>query len=45
VQAREVEGEERDRLWAELVAFNPIWGRYQQRTQRLIPLIILEPRT
>jgi F420H(2)-dependent quinone reductase len=45
VQAREVEGEERNRLWAELVAFNPIWGQYQQRTERLIPLIVLEPRT
>jgi deazaflavin-dependent oxidoreductase (nitroreductase family) len=45
VQAREVEGEERNRLWAELIAFNPIWSRYQQRTKRLIPLIVLEPRT
>jgi F420H(2)-dependent quinone reductase len=42
VRAREVEGEERSQLWAELIAFNPIWARYQQRTERLIPLILLQ---
>ncbi|WP_293047351.1 nitroreductase family deazaflavin-dependent oxidoreductase [Mycobacterium sp.] len=45
VHAREVQGEERERLWAELIAFNPIWARYQERTARQIPLILLEPRT
>jgi F420H(2)-dependent quinone reductase len=45
VRAREVEGDERERLWAELIAFNPIWARYQQRTERLIPLFLLESRT
>jgi F420H(2)-dependent quinone reductase len=44
VRARELEGEERERIWAELTAFNPIWARYQQRTERLIPLIALESR-
>jgi F420H(2)-dependent quinone reductase len=44
VRAREVDGEERKQIWAELVAFNPIWGRYQRRTHRLIPLMLLEPR-
>jgi len=44
VLARELEGEERERIWAELIDFNPIWARYQQRTELQIPLFTLEPR-
>jgi deazaflavin-dependent oxidoreductase (nitroreductase family) len=42
VRAREPQGEERGRLWHEAVAHNPLWGDYQARTQRTIPLIVLE---
>ena len=43
VRAREVAGAERGELWPKVVAFNPVWGRYQARTQRTIPVVILAP--
>ena len=43
VRAREAEGEERDRLWALAVAAFPGYARYQERTTRRIPVIVLEP--
>ena len=42
VRAREVTGDERGELWPTVVAFNPLWGRYQARTERTIPVVILE---
>src|SRR5437763_7276462 len=42
VWAQEVEGEERGRLWPKLVEYNPLWGRYQARTKRMIPVFVLE---
>jgi deazaflavin-dependent oxidoreductase (nitroreductase family) len=44
VLAREAEGEERERLWAQIIAWDPDYAEYQGRTDRLIPVIILEPR-
>ena len=44
VRAREAEGEERARLWPKACEYNPVWGSYQQRTEREIPLVVLEPR-
>ena len=44
VRAREAAGEERSRLWPEAVAYNSVWGDYQKRTEREIPLVILAPR-
>jgi F420H(2)-dependent quinone reductase len=44
VRARQADAAERKRLWPEAVRYNPIWGRYQRRTQRVIPLIVLEPQ-
>ena len=44
VRAREATGEERRLLWPRAVEHNPLWGRYQQRTAREIPLVILQPR-
>jgi F420H(2)-dependent quinone reductase len=44
VRARVATPEERERLWPRAVA---VWGpyeSYQRRTQRQIPLVILEPR-
>jgi deazaflavin-dependent oxidoreductase (nitroreductase family) len=44
VRAREATGDERTELWPKAVKFNPLWGRYQERTSRMIPLVLLEPR-
>jgi len=40
--AREARGSERTALWARVAACTPI-DKYQARTERRIPLIILEP--
>ena len=42
VRAREVEGEERERLYAERVAIAPGFGEYTRMTSRRIPVMILE---
>lgn len=43
VVAREAEGEERERLWAQMVeAYRP-YASYQRRTERRIPVVVLEP--
>ena len=42
VRAREVEGEERERLYAERVAIAPGFGEYTRMTSRQIPVMILE---
>ena len=44
VQATEVDGPERDRLWELVCAEFPLYATYQRRTKRLIPLFLLEPR-
>jgi deazaflavin-dependent oxidoreductase (nitroreductase family) len=44
VVAREAEGEERAELWQKVVARQPDYAEYQQRTQRNIPVVVLEPR-
>lgn len=43
VRAREATGEERQRLWAKAVLYHPQWGRYQRRTDRAIPVVVLSP--
>ena len=45
VHAREAEGEERRHLWPRAVAHNPLWDQYQDRTERKVPVIVLEPRS
>jgi deazaflavin-dependent oxidoreductase (nitroreductase family) len=45
VTAREAEGEERTRLWNEMVGRQKDYAEYQSRTKRRIPVIVLEPRT
>lgn len=42
VKAHDAQGKERDRIWADRVAIAPGFGEYQQRTARLIPVVILE---
>lgn len=42
VVAREKTGEERDRLWNDHVAALPEFGEYPKKTDRVIPMIVLE---
>ena len=44
VQAREAEADERPRLWQKAVDVYPTYESYQERTDRQIPVIVLEPR-
>jgi deazaflavin-dependent oxidoreductase (nitroreductase family) len=41
--AREIEGDERAQWWERAVAAYPPYADYQQRTDRLIPVFVLEP--
>jgi len=41
--ARLAEGDERARLWERGKLVNPAWARYQQRTERQLPVVILTP--
>lgn len=43
VRAREADGRERERLWAQAVASDASYARYQRRTTRRIPVIVLDP--
>lgn len=47
VPARAVvpEGPERDRLWAAHVEAMPPFGDYEKGTDRVIPVVVLEPKT
>jgi F420H(2)-dependent quinone reductase len=42
--ARDATGEERERLWAQTIVWDPDYAEYQQRTDRVIPVVVLEPR-
>ncbi|MFD4376788.1 nitroreductase family deazaflavin-dependent oxidoreductase [Streptomyces sp. NPDC058486] len=44
VVAREAEGEERDRLWDAMVVIFPQYKSYRKKTERRIPVVVLEPR-
>ena len=41
--AREVHGEERDEWWARAVEVWPDYAGYQQKTDRVIPVFVLDP--
>jgi len=43
VTVREVHGEERARWWERSVAAYPPYAEYQQRTDRLIPVLVATP--
>ena len=43
VRARETTGEERERLWMQMTEVYPTYEDYQRRTDRQIPVIVLEP--
>ena len=42
-EARTAEGAERDRLWALMTRVWPDYDSYQQRTDRQIPVVVLQP--
>ena len=44
LRAREVEGEEKAAWWARAVEVWPAYDGYQKRTDRPIPVVLLEPR-
>ncbi len=44
MRASLAEGEERARLWAIGTGINPMWERYQGRTRRVLPVVILDPQ-
>ena len=43
VHATEATDDERRRIWPRAIEHNPHWDRYQQRTDRRIPVVILRP--
>ena len=43
VEAVEAKGAERERLWPLLQEVNPFYSRYQQITDRHIPVVVLRP--
>ena len=43
VRAEVARPEERDELWRRLVAMYPYFTEYQARTQRQIPVVVLQP--
>jgi F420H(2)-dependent quinone reductase len=43
VRATEARGEEKARLWQRLVRMYPSYENYQKRTDREIPVVILDP--
>jgi proline iminopeptidase len=42
-RARTVQGEERKRLWEKALKFWPPYADYQKKTEREIPVVVLEP--
>ena len=42
-RARTAQGAERAELWIAMVAIYPLYTKYQARTAREIPLVVLEP--
>ncbi|HET6949383.1 MAG TPA: nitroreductase family deazaflavin-dependent oxidoreductase [Acidimicrobiales bacterium] len=44
MRAREVTGEEKDAWWERAVAVWPAYADYQAKTDRVIPVVVLEPR-
>ncbi len=42
-RARVAEGEERERLWKEMVAIYPPYTQYQKTAGRTIPVVVLDP--
>ncbi len=41
VTADELDGDDREQAWQQLVSERPVYGRYQEQTERRIPLVAL----
>ena len=41
--ARTAEGDEREALWQKMSEIFPPYNSYQERTERQIPVVVLEP--
>jgi len=41
--ARTLDGEERERLWTKVTDKHPVYAKYQSRTDRRIPLVLITP--
>jgi len=44
VRAREADGARRELLWSRIVEADPAYAEYQRRTERRLPVVLLEPR-
>lgn len=44
VEAHLAQGDERARLWTLGKEVNPMWARYQARTERELPVVVLTPK-
>lgn len=45
IEAHLAKGEERARLWEHGKKVNPMWSRYQERTERELPVVVLTPKS
>lgn len=45
IQAHLATGDERARLWELGKGVNPMWSKYQQRTERELPVVVLTPKS
>ncbi len=43
MKARVAEGTEREEIWQQILAHKPHYGGYQKKTERQIPLVVLDP--
>lgn len=44
IEAHLASGEERERLWELGKGVNPMWSKYQERTERELPVVVLTPK-
>lgn len=44
MRARVATGDERTRMWSEIIRKHPNYAAYQRKTEREIPVVVLDPR-
>lgn len=45
ITARELTGDERQAIWKNAIKTNPAWARYVEKTDRIIPVVMLSPKS
>jgi len=45
VEARDAEGEEREQIWNDLIELSPDYSQYRTKTDRRIPVVVLDRRS